>query len=113
MTQVGTGTVPVAGPSGCVPPAPRGQGTRPVPPAPWEQGGSATRGAEFVRPVGRAPLRDCPNTGFQVVRRRRDGAPGPQPASAGRETGSRVSGASSSGSGVPRSQSHARTCGLG
>ena len=41
-----------------------------------------------------------------MVRRRRDGAPGPQPASAGRETGSRVSGASSSGSGVPRSRSH-------
>ena len=36
MTQVGTGTVPMAGPSGCVPPAPWGQGTRPVPPAPWE-----------------------------------------------------------------------------
>ena len=44
MTQVGTGTVPVAGPSGCVPPATQGQGTRPVPPAPREQGGSATRG---------------------------------------------------------------------
>ena len=108
MTQVGTGTVPVAGPSGCVPPAPRGQGTQPVPPAPREQGGSATRGAEFVRPVGRAPLRDCSNTGFQVVRHRRDGAPGPRPASAGRETGSRVSGASPSGSGVPRSRSHLR-----
>ena len=66
------------------------------------------RGAEFVRPVGRAPLRDCSNTGFQVVRRRRDGAPSPRPASAGRETGSRVSGASSSSSGVPRSQSHSR-----
>ena len=108
MTQVGTGTVPVAGPSGCVPPAPRGQGTWPVPPAPREQGGSATRGVEFVRPVGRAPLRDCSNTSFQVVRRRRDGAPGPRPASAGRETGSRVSGASPSGSGVPRSRSHSR-----
>ena len=106
MTQVGTGTVPVAGPSGCVPPAPRGQGTRPVPPAPREQGGSATRRAEFVRPVGRAPLRDCSITGFQVVRRRRDGAPGPRPASAGWETGSRVSGASLSGSGVPRWRSH-------
>ena len=108
MTQVGTGAVPVAGPRGCVPPAPRGQGTQPVPPAPREQGGSATRGEEFVRPVGRAPLRDCSNTGFQVVRRRRDGAPGPRPASAGRETGSRVSGASPSGSGVPRSRSHSR-----
>ena len=106
MTQVGTGTVPVAGPSGCVRPAPRGQGTRPVPPAPREQGGSATRRAEFVRPVGRAPLQDCSITGFQVVRRRRDGAPGPRPASAGWETGSRVSGASSSGSGVPRWRSH-------
>ena len=108
MTQVGTGTVPVAGPRGCVPPAPQGQGTQPVPPAPREQGGSATRGAEFVRPVRRVPLRDCSNTGFQVVRRRRDGAPGTRPALDSRETGSRVSGASPSGSGVPRSRSHSR-----
>ena len=33
MTWVGTGAVPVAGPSGCVPPVPRGQGAGPVPPA--------------------------------------------------------------------------------
>ena len=70
--------------------------------------GQPRGGAEFVRPVGGAPLRDCSNTGFQVVRRRRDGAPGPRPASAGRETGSRVFGASPSGSGVPRSRSHSR-----
>ena len=42
LTRMETGAVPVAGTSGCVPPAPRGQGTGPVPPAPREQGGSAT-----------------------------------------------------------------------
>ena len=87
MTQAGTCAVPVAGPSGCVPPAPRGQSTRPVPPAPREQGGSATRGVEFIRPVERTPLQDGSNTGFQVLRRQRDGAPGSRPALADRETG--------------------------
>ena len=56
MTQVGTGTVPVAGQSGCVPPAPRGQGTWPVPPTPREQGRSATRGDGICQTGGENTL---------------------------------------------------------
>ena len=56
MTQVGTGTVPMAGQSGCVLPAPRGQGTWPVPPTPREQGGSATRGGGICQTGGENTL---------------------------------------------------------
>ena len=105
MAQVGTGTVPVAGPSGCVPPAPRGQGTRLLL---GSRVGQPRGGWSLSDRWGEHPCGTARNTGFQVVRHRRDGAPGPRPASAGRETGSRVSGASPSGSGVPRSRSHSR-----
>ena len=60
MTQVGTGTVPVAGPSGCVPPAPRGQGTQPVPPAPREQGGQPRGGQSLFDRWGEHPCGTAP-----------------------------------------------------